>query len=368
MIRLALDGTPLLGPRSGIGEVVGGIAPELARRDEIELVAYALTWRGRHDLVRHLPPGARAATRPIPARLARQAWLRTDHPAIERWTGAVDVVHATNYVGPPTRARLVVSVYDLGFIHEPAHVAADALEYPELLRRAIRRGRVDPHDERPRPRGGARGLHDPRRARRPRLSGRPAGGGRRPDARTSRGGTRPLRVRDRHHRATQELPRAHPGVRRVGRPRPGARPRHRRHARLGNRRVRRRDRARPPPRPNPHSRLRVDRRSPRPPRGCDRAGLSVAPRGIRLPTARSDGGPRARGRGPRRRDPGSRGRRRPARRSRRRRRAGRCPRSRRARRRHPPGAGQPRRGATRDASRGRQPVDELVQLYQAARA
>ena len=52
----------------------------------------------------------------------------------------VDVVHATNYVGPPTKAGEVVSVYDLGFIRYPEFVAADSLDYPELLRRAVRRG------------------------------------------------------------------------------------------------------------------------------------------------------------------------------------------------------------------------------------
>jgi glycosyltransferase involved in cell wall biosynthesis len=140
MMRLALDGTPLLGHRSGVGEVVSGILPELARRPEIELVAYALTLRGRRELAEHLPPGTRSATRAYPARLVRQAWLRVEHPRVERWTGPVDVVHATNYVAPPTRAGEVVSVYDLGFVHYPQFVASDALDYPVLLRRAVQRG------------------------------------------------------------------------------------------------------------------------------------------------------------------------------------------------------------------------------------
>jgi glycosyltransferase involved in cell wall biosynthesis len=140
MMRLAIDGTPLLGPRSGIGEVVGGIVPELARRPGIDLVAYALTLRGRKDLAAAVPPGVRAASRMLPARLVRQAWLRCEWPHVERWTGPVDVVHATNYVGPPTKAAEVVSVYDLGFVRYPELVAADSLDYPELLRRAVRRG------------------------------------------------------------------------------------------------------------------------------------------------------------------------------------------------------------------------------------
>jgi glycosyltransferase involved in cell wall biosynthesis len=140
MIRLAIDGTPLLGPRSGVGEVVSGLVPELALRRELAVVAYAVTLRGRDDLAGRLPPGVRSATRPYPARVVRRAWLRAEHPRVERWTGAVDVVHATNYVAPPTQAREVVSVYDLGFVRFPELVERDALDYPELLRRAVRRG------------------------------------------------------------------------------------------------------------------------------------------------------------------------------------------------------------------------------------
>jgi glycosyltransferase involved in cell wall biosynthesis len=140
MMRLALDGTPLLGPRSGVGEVVSGTLLELARRPDLEVIAYGLTLRGRKDLAAAVPPGVHAASRTFPARLVRQLWLRTEFPRVERWTGRIDVVHATNYVGPPTKAGEVVSVYDLGFVRYPEFVAADSLDYPELLRRAVRRG------------------------------------------------------------------------------------------------------------------------------------------------------------------------------------------------------------------------------------
>jgi hypothetical protein len=78
MMRLALDGTPLLGPRSGVGEVVSGIVPELARRPELDVVAYALTLRGRKDLAAAVPAGVRAASRWFPARGVRQAWLHLE--------------------------------------------------------------------------------------------------------------------------------------------------------------------------------------------------------------------------------------------------------------------------------------------------
>jgi glycosyltransferase involved in cell wall biosynthesis len=139
-IRVALDGTPLLGNRTGVGEVVAGIVDALAARPELDVSAYAITWRGRSTLAERLPGSARSATALIPARLARARWMKSDHPRIERWTGAVDVVHGTNYVPPPSRSPVVVSVYDLGFVHFPELCTADALQYPTLLRRGLARG------------------------------------------------------------------------------------------------------------------------------------------------------------------------------------------------------------------------------------
>ena len=139
-LRVALDGTPMLGPRTGIGEVVAGLLPRLAADPTLECSAYALTWRGRGSFAAKLPAGVRAAVRPVPARFVRARWMRSTRPRIEHWTGTVDVVHATNYVPPPSRAPVLVSIYDLGFIRFPDFVTADALQYPELLRRGFGRG------------------------------------------------------------------------------------------------------------------------------------------------------------------------------------------------------------------------------------
>jgi glycosyltransferase involved in cell wall biosynthesis len=49
-----------------------------------------------------------------------EAWLRLHRPAVERTTGAVDVVHATTLIVPPSRAPLVVTVHDLAFAREPS--------------------------------------------------------------------------------------------------------------------------------------------------------------------------------------------------------------------------------------------------------
>ena len=141
-IRVALDATPLLGDRTGIGEVVGGIIQELASREGVAISAYALTLRGRRDLKVALPDAVESATRPIPARWVRRRWLRSDSPSIERWTGPIDVVHATNYVAPPAKAPVIVSVYDLTVLRFPELCRPDTLEYPALLKRAIQRGAI----------------------------------------------------------------------------------------------------------------------------------------------------------------------------------------------------------------------------------
>jgi glycosyltransferase involved in cell wall biosynthesis len=139
-MRVALDGTPLLGARTGVGEVVHGIAAGLAARDDVDVTAYAVTAAGRDRLATALPAGVVPATRPFPARLARALWARVDRPRIEHWTGPVDVVHATNFVGPPARAPVVVTVHDLTFVRFPELCTPDTLRYPRAIRRALDRG------------------------------------------------------------------------------------------------------------------------------------------------------------------------------------------------------------------------------------
>ncbi len=50
-----------------------------------------------------------------------EAWHAVRHPAVQRVTGPVDVVHATTLIVPPRSAPLVVTVHDVAFRHEPAH-------------------------------------------------------------------------------------------------------------------------------------------------------------------------------------------------------------------------------------------------------
>lgn len=139
-LRLALDGTPLLGNRTGVGEVVAGLLTGLASRPGLDVAAYVVSRRGHADLSALLPPGVRPAVRRWPARVVHRMWRVGTFPRLERWTGPVDVVHATNYVAPPTRSALVVSVYDLTVLHHPELSGPGTEGYPGAIRRAVDRG------------------------------------------------------------------------------------------------------------------------------------------------------------------------------------------------------------------------------------
>jgi glycosyltransferase involved in cell wall biosynthesis len=140
-LRVALDATSLYDVRSGVGRFTDEVLHQVGQDPELDAVAYAVTWRGAGRLDDLLPPGVRAAhRRRMAAFPLRQAWSRTDHPRIERWTGPVDVVHGTNFVVPPTRGAAVVTIHDLTYLRFPEMCTADVLQYPALVGRALQRG------------------------------------------------------------------------------------------------------------------------------------------------------------------------------------------------------------------------------------
>jgi glycosyltransferase involved in cell wall biosynthesis len=139
--RVALDAGALIGARTGIGVFTHELAAGLAAHPDVDLVAYAPTWRGRHQLTVATPRPATVVTRPLPARPLRALWRRVPVPPVEWFCGAVDVVHGPNYVVPPTRrAAAVVSVHDLTMVHFPEMCTADTRAVVPLIAAAVRRG------------------------------------------------------------------------------------------------------------------------------------------------------------------------------------------------------------------------------------
>ena len=140
-LRVAIDATSLYDVRSGVGRFTAEVLAGAGRQPALDPIAYAVTWRGAGRLEALVPPGVRTAPRRRMAAFPlRRAWSRTDRPAIELWTGAVDVVHGTNFVVPPTRGAAVVTIHDLTYLRFPEMCTRDVLQYPDLVGRALRRG------------------------------------------------------------------------------------------------------------------------------------------------------------------------------------------------------------------------------------
>jgi glycosyltransferase involved in cell wall biosynthesis len=148
-VLVGLDATPLIGRRTGIGRYVEQLLPELRSlvgdgADGLTgLVATAFTLRGRGELTGHLPPGVADRSRPLPARLLQRVWAHREFPTVTALVGRVDVFHGTNFVlPPPGRARGVVTVHDLAFLHSPGTVSETSRALRELVPRALARAAV----------------------------------------------------------------------------------------------------------------------------------------------------------------------------------------------------------------------------------
>ena len=77
---------------------------------------------------------------PIPARLLLRSWVRSDVPRIDRWLRPAQVLHATNYLAPPSHLPTIVSVYDCSFVRYPELCTPEVRAFEPIIRRAIARG------------------------------------------------------------------------------------------------------------------------------------------------------------------------------------------------------------------------------------
>jgi glycosyltransferase involved in cell wall biosynthesis len=139
-MRIALDATPLLGQRSGVGNYVRGLVDGLAELDdgpEVLLTLFSI----RGAVAGPLPRRTRPAPRRAPARLLRRTWARWSWPPAELLTGRVAVFHGTNFVVPPlSRSAGLVTVHDLAYLRYRETVTGDAAAYADLVPQALRRG------------------------------------------------------------------------------------------------------------------------------------------------------------------------------------------------------------------------------------
>jgi glycosyltransferase involved in cell wall biosynthesis len=124
-VRVAVDTTPLLNPLTGVGQTVRGLLDALPTVEpEVEVAPWQLT---RHSM-------------PLPPRALVRLWARVDHPSVDRWLPAAQVVHGTNYVVPPTRRPATVTVNDTWCMRHPRTCAPTIAAAVATVRRAVKRG------------------------------------------------------------------------------------------------------------------------------------------------------------------------------------------------------------------------------------
>ena len=142
-MRVALDGTPLLGRRTGIGRYTEHLLAALAGRGDLTVSATAFTTRGAGALPAAVAPGVATRSLPVPARLLRAVWSHLEVPPVGLFSGRADVFHATNFVLPPTgRAGGVVTIHDLAYLTMPDAVDATSRALRELVPRSLARAAV----------------------------------------------------------------------------------------------------------------------------------------------------------------------------------------------------------------------------------
>ncbi|RJQ67997.1 glycosyltransferase family 1 protein [Pseudonocardiaceae bacterium YIM PH 21723] len=139
-LKVLLDGTPLLGERTGIGRYTAALSEELASTPELDVRVVAFTLRGWRTLRTVIPHGATGRGLPVPARLLRSAWRKSTFPPIELLAGTTDVVHGTNFVLPPALwAGGVLTIHDLAFLDNDEERAAVEPDLPEIVQLSANR-------------------------------------------------------------------------------------------------------------------------------------------------------------------------------------------------------------------------------------
>lgn len=137
-LRVAIDVTPLLGVSGGVSQCVKHLLGALgSAAPDIEVVPYVLSRRARSG-ANGLPSGTRFLM--TPAGLAIRAWGYTDRPHVGAALGAVDLVHGTNFVVPPTRHPSTATVHDTWCLSHPDQCAPSVRPFDRAIRRAAKRG------------------------------------------------------------------------------------------------------------------------------------------------------------------------------------------------------------------------------------
>lgn len=117
----------------GTGVAALRVAEALGPHNDVRLVGVA----GRHHRLPPEPwvPEIPVAHLPIASPWLYETWLRLQWPKVEIATGPVDIAHATTLIPCPTDAKLVVTLHDLAFLHDPRQFTRHGVR---VFRRSLR--------------------------------------------------------------------------------------------------------------------------------------------------------------------------------------------------------------------------------------
>lgn len=140
-MRIAIDATSAAVQSAGVGRYTRELLSALMTQPHDD--RYTLLSAGAADqsdeLLRYLPPGAWRELRrlPLSERYMTAAWQRLRLPIpVERIAGNFDVFHGPDFVAPPTRRPVVVTIHDLSYIVAPSYAEPSLVSY---LRSAVPR-------------------------------------------------------------------------------------------------------------------------------------------------------------------------------------------------------------------------------------
>jgi glycosyltransferase involved in cell wall biosynthesis len=137
-LKVAIDVAGVVRRDTGVGQYTDGLVRALdATAPDVELTAFCNAWRWPSpDSVRALP--ARVVNPHLPDRILRRFWARFGWPAVEMFTGPIDVFHASDWVTPPVRqAAMVATILDVGPLVEPRWYSDDIVEIHRTRNAAI---------------------------------------------------------------------------------------------------------------------------------------------------------------------------------------------------------------------------------------
>jgi len=144
-VKIALDAYQAARPHGGIARYVRGLATAMFKQgNEHEYVLFSNRFREAVEEWNPALDRVSTCTLPAPRRIMQALWNTFSWPAVERWTGEIDIFHGMHFVLPAAKkAKCVLTVHDLTYLRHPEFFFDSNLnergyrkELPHALQRA----------------------------------------------------------------------------------------------------------------------------------------------------------------------------------------------------------------------------------------